>query len=334
MNDVIVALAGGVGGAKLVLGLTHAHPPEEVAAVVNTADDLTLYGLHVSPDLDTVMYTLAGLADPVQGWGVASDTTNALEMLERYGHPAWFRLADRDIGTHLFRRDLLDQGKTLTEATATLCRSLGIRCAVLPMTDDPVRTRVLTPEGELEFQDYFVARRAEVAITGLRFDGVESARPTDRVLEAVASARAVVFCPSNPLVSLGPILALPGMAEALRSSPGPKAAVSPIVGGRALKGPAAKMMRELGETPSASSVARRYVDLLDAFVLDEVDRSESEVIEKMGLRVLVTNTIMNTLEDKTRLAREVLDFLAEVASARARHAPPSPPPTDQEAASG
>lgn len=321
---MIVALAGGVGGAKLVLGLAHARPPEDVAAVVNTADDLTLYGLHVSPDLDTVMYTLAGLADPVQGWGVASDSANALEMLGRYGSPAWFRLGDRDLGTHLLRRELLDQGKTLTEVTSILCRGLGIRSAVLPMTDDPVRTRVLTPEGELEFQDYFVARKGAVRITGLRFAGIEKARPTPQVLQALGRARAVVFCPSNPLVSLGPILALPSVAGALRASPGPKAAVSPIVGGKALKGPAAKMMRELGERPSAASVARRYVDLLDAFVLDEVDREEAGTIEKMGLRVLVTNTVMNTLEDKTRLAREVLDFLAALSRASAR---PSPSPS-------
>ncbi|MFQ5913983.1 MAG: 2-phospho-L-lactate transferase [Nitrospinota bacterium] len=325
MNDVIVALAGGVGGAKLVLGLAHARPPEEVTAIVNTADDLTLYGLHVSPDLDTVMYTLAGLADPVRGWGVASDTTHALDMLEHYGHPAWFRLGDRDLGTHLLRRELLDRGKTLTEVTAILCRALGVRSAVLPMTDDPVRTRVLTPEGELEFQDYFVGRKAGVRVTGLRFAGIEKARPSGRVLEAIGRARAVVFCPSNPFVSLGPILALPGLAEAIRSSPGPKAAVSPILGGRALKGPAAKMMKELGEEPSASAVARRYVDLLDAFVLDEVDRSDAETVERMGLRVLVTNTVMNTLEDKTRLGREVLEFLAEIARAGGRSSPSSAP---------
>jgi LPPG:FO 2-phospho-L-lactate transferase len=314
MNDVIVALAGGVGGAKLVLGFAHAFPPEEVVAVVNTADDLTLYGLHVSPDLDTVMYTLAGLADPVQGWGVASETTSALSMLERYGRPAWFRLGDRDLGTHLLRRSLLDEGKTLTEVTDILCRALGVRSAVLPMTDDPVRTRVLTKEGELEFQDYFVARQSEVEMTGLRFEGIEDARPTDRVQESLKKARAVVFCPSNPFVSVGPILALPGMTEAIRSAPGPKVAVSPIVGGKALKGPAAKMMRELGEEASASAVARRYIDLLDAFVLDEKDRDEAKHIERMGLPVLVTNTIMSGLEDKVRLARELAEFVTALAN--------------------
>ncbi len=312
MNDLIVALAGGVGGAKLVLGLAHAAPPERVAAVVNTADDLTLYGLHVSPDIDTVMYTLAGLADPGPGWGVASDTTHALDMLERYGHPAWFRLGDRDLGTHLLRRALLDQKKSLTEVTGILCRALGVRSAVLPMTDAPVRTRVLTPEGELEFQDYFVARRAETPITGIRFEGIEDAGPTEAALSALARARAVIFCPSNPFVSLGPILELPGMADAIRSSPGPKVAVSPIVGGQALKGPAAKMMKEMGEEPSASGVAQRYVDLLDGFVLDEVDRNEAARVEQMGLRVRVTNTVMNTLEDKTRLGREVLEISDEI----------------------
>lgn len=308
MNGAIVALAGGVGGAKLVLGLTLAVAPEAITVVVNTADDLELYGLHVSPDLDTVMYTLAGLADPEQGWGVVSDTTQALDMLERYGHPAWFRLGDRDIGTHLLRRELLHQGQSLTEVTRRLCQALGIRTTVLPMTDAPVRTKVITGEGELDFQDYFVARRADVPISGVRYEGIDDAQPAREVLTALAGARAVVFCPSNPYVSLGPILDLPGIREAIRSAPGPKIAVSPLVGGVALKGPAAKMMRELGEEPSAAGVARRYVDLLDGFVLDEMDRDEADTIEGMGLRVQVTNTIMNRSEEKTQLAREVLEF--------------------------
>lgn len=306
---MIVALAGGVGGAKLVLGLAEVLPPGGLTAVVNTADDLRLHGLLICPDLDTVLYTLAGLADPLQGWGVAGDTTGALEMLERYGHPPWFRLGDRDLATHLLRRALLDEGKTLTEVTASLSQALGVKTRILPMTDDRVETRVRIGGREIPFQEYFVAHRAEVPIDGIRFEGIEAARPSPGVLEAVSRARAILFCPSNPLVSIGPILALSGMREALQKAPGRKVAVSPIVGGKALKGPAARMMRELGEEPSALSVARRYVDWVETFVLDEQDRGLCEAIRSLGLEVLVTDTIMNTLEDKVRLAREILNHV-------------------------
>ena len=307
---MIAALAGGVGGAKLVLGLAQVLPPGGLTAVVNTADDLWLHGLLICPDLDTVLYTLAGLADPVQGWGVAGDTTAVLEMLERYGHPPWFRLGDRDLATHLLRRALLDDGKTLTQVTASLSTALGVKTRILPMTDDRVETRVRTGGREVPFQEYFVAHRAEVPIEGVRFEGIEAARPSPEVLEAISGARAIIFCPSNPLVSIGPILALPGMREVLRAAAGRKVAVSPIVGGKALKGPAARMMQELGEEPSALSVARRYVDWVETFVLDEQDRGLRGPIRSLGLEVLVTDTIMNTLEDKIRLAREILDHVS------------------------
>lgn len=308
MNSAIVALAGGVGGAKLVVGLAGVSVPEEITAVVNTADDLEFCGLHVSPDLDTVMYTLAGLANPEQGWGVVSDTTQVLDMLKLYGYPTWFHLGDRDIGTHLLRRELLREGYSLTEVTDRLCRALGVRTTILPMSNEPVRTKVLTEQGELDFQDYFVAKRAGVPIVGVRFDGIEDARPSQEVLTTLATARLVVFCPSNPFVSLGPILELPGIKEAIRSVPGPKVAVSPIVGGQALKGPAAKMMRELGEEPSATGIARRYVGLVDGFVLDERDRNEMAAVMDMGLSVLVTDTIMDSSKKKVQLASEVIDF--------------------------
>jgi LPPG:FO 2-phospho-L-lactate transferase len=307
---MIVALAGGVGGAKLILGLAEVLPPGQLTAVVKTADDLWLHGLLICPDLDTVLYTLAGLADPVLGWGVAGDTTGALEMLERYGHPRWFRLGDRDLATHLLRRALLDEGKSLTEVTASLSKALGVKTRILPMTDDRVQTRVRTGGREIPFQEYFVAHRAEVPIEGIRFEGIERARPSPQVLEALSGARAILFCPSNPLVSIGPILALSGMREALREAPGRKVAVSPIVGGKALKGPAARMMREIGEEASALTVARRYVDSVETFVLDEQDRELREPIRSLGLEVLVTDTIMKRLEDKVRLAREILNHIS------------------------
>ncbi len=306
---MIVALAGGVGGAKLILGLSQALPPDGLTAIVNTADDLKLHGLLVCPDLDTVLYTLADIADPVQGWGVAGDTTEALQMLKRYGHTPWFRLGDRDLATHLLRRALLDDGKTLTQVTASLSQALGLQAKILPMTDDRVETRVRTQGREIPFQEYFVAQKAEIPIEAVRFEGIETARPTAEVLKTLAGAKAIIFCPSNPLVSIGPILALPGMREALQRAPGRKVAVSPLVRGKALKGPAARMMQEFGEEVSALAVARRYVDWVEIFVLDEQDQELRDPIRSLGLKVLVTDTIMNTLEDKARLAREILDYV-------------------------
>ena len=306
---MIAALAGGVGGAKLILGLSQVFRPDGLTAIVNTADDLKLHGLLVCPDLDTVLYTLAGIADPVQGWGITGDTTEALQMLKRYGHTPWFRLGDRDLATHLLRRALLDDGRTLTQVTASLSQALGLQAKILPMTDDRVETRVKTQGREIPFQEYFVAQKAEIPIEAVRFEGIETARPTTEVLKTLAGAKAIIFCPSNPLVSIGPILALPGMREALQKAPGRKVAVSPIVRGKALKGPAARMMRELGEEPSALAVARRYVDWVETFVLDEQDQELRDPIRSLGLEVLVTDTIMNTLEDKARLAREILDHV-------------------------
>jgi LPPG:FO 2-phospho-L-lactate transferase len=306
---MIIALAGGVGGAKLILGLSQVLPPNGLTAIVNTADDLKLHGLLVCPDLDTILYTLAGIADPVQGWGVAGDTTEALQMLKRYGHTPWFRLGDRDLATHLLRRALLDDGRTLTQVTASLSQALGLQAKILPMTDDRVETRVRTQGREIPFQEYFVAQKAEIPIKAVRFEGIETARPTTEVLKTLAGAKAIIFCPSNPLVSIGPILALPGMREALQRASGRKVAVSPIVRGKALKGPAARMMQELGEEPSALAVARRYVDWVETFVLDEQDQELRDPIRSLGLEVLVTDTIMNTLEDKARLAQEILEHV-------------------------
>lgn len=308
MTTSVLALAGGVGGAKLALGLARLLPPEELTIVVNTGDDETFHGLHVSPDLDTVMYTLAGLANPDTGWGLAGETFRTLEALGRYGAPTWFSLGDADLATHIRRTELLRQGWSLSRVTRELCARLGVprHVGVVPMTDDPVKTMVMSDQGEIAFQEYFVHRRCEPRITGVRFDGAETAAPAPAFREALATARCLLYCPSNPMVSVGPILALPGVRDALSSFSGVRIAVSPIVGGRALRGPAAKMMAELGEEVSCVGVARRYRGLCDVMVIDEEDRGQVPAIEALGMRAVVTNTVMRTDDDKVTLARGVL----------------------------
>lgn len=316
MNSV-VALAGGVGGAKMADGLARTLRPGELTVIVNTGDDFDLHGLRICPDLDTVMYTLAGIANPTTGWGLADDTFQALEMLGRYGGATWFRLGDRDLATHILRTAWLREGCTLTEVTARLASALGVASAILPMTDDQVATMVQTEAGELAFQEYFVRRGWQVPVKGLRFAGVEAARPTRAVLQALASAQAVILCPSNPFLSLDPILALAGVREALRRASS-VVAVTPIVGGRALKGPAAKMMAELGLEVSPVTVAARYGDFLHGFVLDAVDAPLAPRVEALGLRVLITDTVMRTSDDRARLARAVLRFAESLSSDRCR----------------
>jgi LPPG:FO 2-phospho-L-lactate transferase len=284
----IVALAGGVGAARFLAGLVRVIAPQKLLVIGNTGDDAEIHGLEISPDLDTVVYTLAGLADPVRGWGLEGDTFRCLQALGRLGAETWFQLGDRDLATHLYRTE---------------------RARVVPMSDQPVRTRVETRRGSLDFQTYFVRRRARDAVLGVRLAGVEEARPAPGVLEAVAEARAVVVCPSNPIISIGPILAVPGIREALRNTRAPVAAISPIVGGRALKGPAARMMRSMGLRPSALQVAELYRDFLDVFVLDRLDESLAPRIEALGMRAVVTNTIMTGLAEKKALARVVVQAL-------------------------
>lgn len=295
----VVALSGGVGGAKLVSGLADHLAPEELAVIVNTGDDFVHWGLHIAPDIDTVMYTLAGLAHPVQGWGIAGDTFSALAMVERYGGDAWFRLGDRDLGTHVVRTQALAAGRTLTEVTASLCRALGVRHRLIPMSDGPRRTVFDTVEhGTLSFQEYFVKYRFEPVVRRVRFDG--DPPPAPAALEAIAWADVVVICPSNPYVSVDPIVTLPGMREALARKP--VIAVSPIVGGKALKGAAAKLMVELGAgEPSAAAVARHYGGLLAALVVERGDAFDAP-----GLRVHATDTIMVSQDDRRRLAADVL----------------------------
>lgn len=311
----VVALAGGVGGAKLAHGLAQVLPAAALTVIVNTGDDFEHLGLPISPDLDTVMYTLAGLANPATGWGLAGETWNFLAALERLGSPTWFRLGDHDLATHIERRRRLAAGETLTQATAALCAALGVGPRVLPMTDDRLRTMVLTDEGELEFQEYFVHRRCEPRVSGFHFAGEATARPTPAVLAALAAADAVVLCPSNPFVSLGPILRLPGVRERLAGRP--VVAVSPIVGGQALKGPAAKMLAELGQEVSAVAVARGYAGLISGFVLDAVDAALEREASRAasGVPVLVTDSIMRDDAGRARLARAVLAFAAQTAVA-------------------
>jgi LPPG:FO 2-phospho-L-lactate transferase len=314
---VIVTLAGGVGGAKMAQGLQRALPAGELTVVVNTADDFELYGLHISPDLDTVLYTLAGIADPVNGWGVAGDTRHTLDAIARYGRDPWFLLGDQDFATHILRSERLREGTPLSAVTAELASALGIPSRIVPMSDDRVATMIQTPGGTLEFQDYFVGRRQSDDVLGVVFAGIEQAAPHEVVLTSVDKAEAVVIAPSNPIVSIGPILATPGIREALLRTPAPVVAVSPIVGGRALKGPAANMLGTLGHDVSALGVARIYGELVDGMVIDETDRELAPAIELLGQRVLVTGTVMGGEEDRRRFAAEVLGFASSLSRERA-----------------
>lgn len=314
---MIVALAGGVGGAKLADGLYRSLAPDTLTVIVNTGDDFDLYGLHISPDADTVLYTLAGLANPETGWGIAGDTFATLEMLRRYGEDTWFLLGDRDFATHIQRTRWLHEGQSPTQVADALRSALGVRAQLLPMTDTPVATRVRTPDGELAFQDYFVRRQHRDEVQGIRFEGIEAAQPSDAARVAVTDAEAIVFCPSNPIVSIGPILAVPGMRDLLRAARAPRVAVSPIVAGQALRGPADRMLAGLGDEVSAFGVARLYRDVLDGIVIDASDAElAGRISAELGLRVLATNTIMRGVEDRQRLAWETLRFAGSLATAR------------------
>jgi len=302
----IVALAGGVGGAKLAHGLAQVIPPEDLTVIVNTGDDFEHYGLYISPDLDTVCYTLAGVANPETGWGRVNETWNVIENAKRLGGPSWFNLGDQDLGTHLERTRRLKEGDLLSQITKDFCKSWGIEHTVLPMSDQPVRTMVDTDEGELAFQEYFVYRRCEPRVKGFRFEGADSAEPAAGTREAIRSADAVLFCPSNPWVSIDPIL------RVIQKIEKPIFAVSPIIGGLAVKGPAAKMYSELGIEPSAFAVANHYRNLLTGFVLDKTDEKLVEGVKGLNLQTYVTYTLMKSLEDRKQLAGEVTKFIKEV----------------------
>ncbi len=303
----IVALAGGVGGAKLAHGLAQILPPEDLTVIVNTGDDFEHLGMYICPDLDTVCYTLAGLANPETGWGRVNESWNTIVNIEKLGGPGWFRLGDQDIATHLERTRRMKEGQLLSQITEDFCAAWGIKHTVLPMSDSPVRTIVDTDEGELAFQEYFVHRRCEPRVKGFRFDGVQVAEPAIGVREAIDSAEAIIICPSNPWVSVDPILRVIPLTSLIPLGEGKKVvAVSPIIGGQTVKGPAAKMYTELGIEPSALAVAEHYRNLLNGFVLDNVDENLSD---KIKTRTLVTNTLMNNFEDRARLATDVLNFI-------------------------
>ena len=308
---MIVALAGGVGGAKLAAGLARVLPPGELVIAVNTGDDFEHLGLHVSPDLDTVMYTLAGIANPETGWGQANETWSFMEALSRLGGPDWFRLGDRDLATNVERTRRLRGGETLSEVTLDLCARLGVRHAVVPMSDDPVRTVVHTDRGALEFQHYFVRDRCEPRVERLEYRGAESARPSAALRAALArrDLAGVLFCPSNPYLSIAPILAVPGVRAAI----GDRAvAVSPIIAGRAVKGPAAKIMEELGIGPSALEIARYYRGIVGALVIDRADAALAAQIEALGIRAVQEDALMAGDSDRERLARACLAVLQQV----------------------
>ena len=308
-DSSIVVLAGGVGAARFLEGLVRVLDPRRITVVSNTADDDEFFGLHVSPDIDSVIYTLAGLADPEQGWGLAGDTFACLDALARLGYDTWFRIGDRDLATHVHRTMLLRQGRTLSDATASIASALDVPVRILPMSDDPVRTFVRTPSGEFRFQEYFVRRRFADPVEGIRFQGVEAAAPAPGLLEEIARARYVILAPSNPMVSIGPILAVPGIRQALRAAEARVAAISPIVGGATIKGPADRMLAGLGIDVSPRGVAALYSDFLDLMVIDTVDAPAAPSIRDLGVQVAVTDTIMRGPAEKAALAAATLRAL-------------------------
>ncbi|CAN5363559.1 2-phospho-L-lactate transferase [soil metagenome] len=315
-SRAVVTLAGGVGGAKMAQGLQRALGLGELTVIVNTADDFELHGLRISPDLDTVLYTLAGLANPATGWGISGDTLINQNAMTRLGEEPWFLLGDQDLATHILRTARMQVGATLSQVIADFARSLDVPAAILPVTDHDIRTFVETPSGTFAFQDYFVRRHQTDDVLGIRIAGIEQAKPTDAVLDAIAAAEVIVLAPSNPIVSIGPILDIPGIREALGRSKAVKIGVSPIIGGQALKGPADKMLKTLGHESSALGVAKIYAGLLDGFVIDQVDAELLPQIEALGLPAIALQSIMGDAEDRQRFALEVLDFADSIAVKR------------------
>jgi LPPG:FO 2-phospho-L-lactate transferase len=306
----IVALAGGTGAAKLLRGLDALVPPGALTIVGNTGDDALVWGLHVSPDLDTVCYTLGGWIDEARGWGLRGESFRTLGEMVRFGEPTWFNLGDRDLATHLHRTRLLHEGRTLTEVTAKIARDLGVSHAVLPMSDQPVRTRVRGPDGWLGFQEYFVREKTQVEVVEVDYAGAHSALPAFGVVEAIAAAHAVIVCPSNPITSIGPILEVPGIARALEATDAVVLAVSPIVGGKAVSGPAGRLMAACGLEVSAVGVASAYAPWLDILLVDDEDAAEAKRVEAAGIRAIVTETVMRSREGEMALARRALEVIA------------------------
>jgi LPPG:FO 2-phospho-L-lactate transferase len=312
---MLVALAGGVGAARFLRGLVRVHPPTDILVIGNTGDDLRVHGLAVSPDLDSLAYTLAGLSDEERGWGLAGETWNVLGALERLGEPSWFGLGDRDIATHLLRTRLLSEGATLSQATEEVCRRLGVPVRLVPMSDQQVETRVEVdgPDGleDLGFQEYWVARRANDPVRRVTFAGIERARAAPGVLDAIRSAEGILLCPSNPVVSIAPILAVPGIRSAIHNAACRTVAITPIVGGAPVRGMADKLLPAWGVEVSARGVASLYGGLADAFVLDQIDQAQAADIAALGLEAIVAQTLMRTVEDAAGLAKVALDAVHE-----------------------
>ncbi len=304
---MITALAGGVGAARFLTGLLRLVREEDVSVVVNTGDDMEMFGLHISPDIDIVTYTLAGIVDDEKGWGIKGDTFQCLEMLKKYGLETWFALGDMDFATHIFRTDLLKKGFTLSQATKEICRALGLKLNILPMTDDKFETWIKLEEGSVHFEEYFVKRASKDKVLGVDFVGADNAKPSPNVIDSIMDSEKIVICPSNPIVSISTILSIEGIREALRKTSAEVIGVSPIVAGVPIKGPADKLLRALGYEVSAFSVAKLYDDLLDTFVIDAKDVLEKQLIEQLGIEVKVTDTVMRTLSDKVQLANAVLE---------------------------
>jgi LPPG:FO 2-phospho-L-lactate transferase len=304
---MIVTLAGGVGAARFLEGVVQVVPAEDVTAIVNTGDDITLHGLYISPDVDIVTYTLAGMVEEAQGWGVRGDTYHTLEMLRRLGADTWFLLGDRDLATHIWRTEQMRAGATLSETADRARRALGVGVRVLPMSDDPVGTYIHTPDGRIHFENYLVQRRAQDQVLGIHFAGAEHARPAPGVMEAIRDSEAILIAPSNPVVSVGTILAVPGVRAAIEETRAPVVAVSPIVGGAAIKGPAAPLMTALGYEVSARGVAACYAGLADVLVIDAVDAALADDIRATGMEVVVADTIMRDAEAKRALAQAAID---------------------------
>ncbi len=304
---MITALAGGVGAARFLTGLVRVVDPKSLSVIVNTGDDMELYGLHISPDLDIVAYTLAGIVDEGKGWGFKGDTFQFLESLRKFGCETWFNLGDRDLATHVYRTMRLKQGLTLSEVTVEICGALGLETTILPMTNDKFETHIVTNEGMMHFEEYMVKRGAKDVVLGVEFLGAATAQPADGVLNAIENAELVVVCPSNPVVSIGTILSVKGIRDALKRSNARKVAISPIIAGAPVKGPADKLLRGLGVEVSALGVAKLYADFLDTFIIDSVDIAEKARIEQLGIDVEVTNILMRSLEDKIRLAECIVE---------------------------
>jgi LPPG:FO 2-phospho-L-lactate transferase len=305
----VVALAGGTGAAKLLRGLVRLIDPRDLTIIVNTGDDAEIWGLHVSPDLDTVAYTLAGRIDEGKGWGVRDETFHALEHMARFGEPSWFSLGDRDLATHLYRTRLLREGKSLSEATRAIAASLGVTARILPMSDQPVRTRLLGPDGWLDFQEYFVREKTQVEVRRVEYSGAASAAPAPGLVDAIATADGVLVCPSNPITSIGPIVAVPGLAEALGAA-ARVLAISPIVGRDAVSGPAGKLMATAGLPVSAAGVARAYAGWLDVLLFDERDAPLADEVRALGVAPATAPTLMASREDEVALARRALELLS------------------------